>query len=299
MSRYVCGLPSHASGHQLVALAVGVRREHRSAVDLQRRPSCACCVTQCSSTWVGALQTRRRRAGAARRSARRPRPWAVVGATWSSGRGRRRPGRRAVVGVASSWSWSARGVAARARRQRQRAATVAGTMRRLATGASLDRRENRRRRRRRAPYPVRVSGFVDVAQCNVKGGDGGAGCVAFRREAHVPAGGPDGGDGGRGGDVWLRANRNVASLLAFRDHPHRKAGLGHARLGQEAARRGRRRPRRRRARGHGRVRRPTTSCSPTSCATATVARGARRSGRARQRALPVERAPGAELRRAG
>jgi GTPase len=71
-----------------------------------------------------------------------------------------------------------------------------------------------------------VSGFVDVAQCNVKGGDGGAGCVAFRREAHVPRGGPDGGDGGRGGDVWLRASRNVASLLAFRDHPHRKAGSG-------------------------------------------------------------------------
>ena len=71
-----------------------------------------------------------------------------------------------------------------------------------------------------------MSGFVDVAQCNVKGGDGGAGCVAFRRESHVPRGGPDGGDGGRGGDVWLRANRNVASLLAFRDHPHRKAGSG-------------------------------------------------------------------------
>jgi GTPase len=71
-----------------------------------------------------------------------------------------------------------------------------------------------------------VSGFVDVAQCNVKGGDGGAGCVAFRRESHVPRGGPDGGDGGRGGDVWLCASRNVASLLAFRDHPHRKASSG-------------------------------------------------------------------------
>jgi GTP-binding protein len=71
-----------------------------------------------------------------------------------------------------------------------------------------------------------VSGFVDVAQCNVKGGDGGAGCVAFRRESHVPRGGPDGGDGGRGGDVWLQASRNCASLLAFRDHPHRKAGSG-------------------------------------------------------------------------
>jgi len=71
-----------------------------------------------------------------------------------------------------------------------------------------------------------MSGFVDVAQLNVKGGDGGAGSVSFRREAHVPKGGPDGGAGGRGGDVWLRANRNVASLLAFRDHPHRKATSG-------------------------------------------------------------------------
>src|SRR5207245_5253693 len=77
-----------------------------------------------------------------------------------------------------------------------------------------------------APYPGSVPGFVDVAQINVKGGAGGAGAVSFRREAHVPKGGPDGGDGGKGGDVWLRANRNVASLLAFRDHPHRKAGNG-------------------------------------------------------------------------
>src|SRR6516165_7068660 len=71
-----------------------------------------------------------------------------------------------------------------------------------------------------------MSGFVDAAQTNVKGGDGGAGCVSFRREAHVPKGGPDGGDGGGGGDVWLVADRNVASLLAFRDHPHRRADNG-------------------------------------------------------------------------
>ncbi|MFM8972681.1 MAG: Obg family GTPase CgtA, partial [Actinomycetota bacterium] len=71
-----------------------------------------------------------------------------------------------------------------------------------------------------------MAGFVDLAQCNVRGGDGGAGCVSFRREAHVPRGGPDGGDGGRGGDVWLQADRNVASLLAFRDHPHRRAPSG-------------------------------------------------------------------------
>ncbi len=77
-----------------------------------------------------------------------------------------------------------------------------------------------------APYPCPVSNFVDECGLNVKGGDGGAGCVSFRREAHVDRGGPDGGDGGDGGDVWLVADRNVASLLAFRDHPHRRASNG-------------------------------------------------------------------------
>jgi GTP-binding protein len=71
-----------------------------------------------------------------------------------------------------------------------------------------------------------VSGFVDETNLNARGGDGGAGSVSFRREAHVPRGGPDGGDGGSGGDVWLVADRNVASLLAFRDHPHRRAENG-------------------------------------------------------------------------
>jgi len=70
------------------------------------------------------------------------------------------------------------------------------------------------------------SAFVDEVQVNVRGGDGGAGAVSFRREAHVPKGGPDGGDGGAGGDVILCADRNVASLLAFRDHPHRRAESG-------------------------------------------------------------------------
>jgi GTP-binding protein len=50
--------------------------------------------------------------------------------------------------------------------------------------------------------------------------------LSFRREAHVPKGGPDGGDGGKGGDIYLKADRNVASLLAFRDHPFRKAESG-------------------------------------------------------------------------
>ena len=71
-----------------------------------------------------------------------------------------------------------------------------------------------------------MAGFVDECMINVRGGDGGAGAVSTRREAHVPKGGPDGGDGGRGGDVWLVADRNVASLLAFADHPHRRAENG-------------------------------------------------------------------------
>src|SRR5712692_9940307 len=71
-----------------------------------------------------------------------------------------------------------------------------------------------------------MAAFVDEAQLHVKAGDGGAGSVSFRREAHVPKGGPDGGDGGSGGDVYLVADRNTASLLAFRDHPHRRAPSG-------------------------------------------------------------------------
>jgi len=81
-----------------------------------------------------------------------------------------------------------------------------------------------------------VSGFVDESQIHVKGGDGVAGAVSFRREAHVSRGGPDGGDGGRGGSVWLVATTNQSSLLAFRDHPHRRADNG--KHGQGKARHG-------------------------------------------------------------
>src|SRR6184192_51167 len=78
-----------------------------------------------------------------------------------------------------------------------------------------------------------MSQFVDEAGLHVRGGDGGAGSVSFRREAHVPRGGPDGGDGGKGGDVWLVADRNVASLAAFRDHPHGRAGARHGAGGSD------------------------------------------------------------------
>ena len=71
-----------------------------------------------------------------------------------------------------------------------------------------------------------MSGFVDQAQLHARAGDGGAGAVSWRREAHVERGGPDGGDGGHGGDVWLEATPNEASLLGFRDHPFRRATNG-------------------------------------------------------------------------
>jgi GTP-binding protein len=71
-----------------------------------------------------------------------------------------------------------------------------------------------------------MSSFVDECGVNVCAGDGGAGVVSFRREAHVSRGGPDGGDGGDGGNIWIEADHNVASLLAFRDHPHRRAKSG-------------------------------------------------------------------------
>jgi GTPase len=71
-----------------------------------------------------------------------------------------------------------------------------------------------------------MPGFVDQAQLHARGGDGGAGAVSWRREAHVDRGGPDGGDGGHGGDVWLVASSNESSLLGFRDHPFRRATDG-------------------------------------------------------------------------
>ena len=59
-----------------------------------------------------------------------------------------------------------------------------------------------------------MAGFVDEAQLHARAGDGGTGAVAFRREAHVSKGGPDGGDGGHGEDVWLVTTLNQSSLLA-------------------------------------------------------------------------------------
>jgi GTP-binding protein len=68
--------------------------------------------------------------------------------------------------------------------------------------------------------------FIDQVHIHVKAGDGGAGCMSFRREAHVPKGGPDGGDGGRGGDVILEAERGTSSLVDYRFKHHFKAERG-------------------------------------------------------------------------
>jgi GTP-binding protein len=68
--------------------------------------------------------------------------------------------------------------------------------------------------------------FTDLSRINVRGGDGGAGCMSFRREAHVPKGGPDGGDGGHGGDVILVADPQLSSLIDYRFKHHFRAERG-------------------------------------------------------------------------
>ncbi len=68
--------------------------------------------------------------------------------------------------------------------------------------------------------------FIDEVRIYVKAGDGGNGCMAFRREKYVPRGGPSGGDGGRGGDVILVATGHENTLLRFRFNPEHKAERG-------------------------------------------------------------------------
>jgi GTPase len=68
--------------------------------------------------------------------------------------------------------------------------------------------------------------FFDEAKISVKAGDGGNGCVAFRREKFVPRGGPSGGDGGRGGDVIMQSSQRHNTLIHFRYNPEHKAERG-------------------------------------------------------------------------
>ena len=80
--------------------------------------------------------------------------------------------------------------------------------------------------------------FIDEARIRVKAGDGGNGCMAFRREKFVPRGGPSGGDGGRGGDVVMESSESHNTLVHFRFHPEYNAergrhGEGSNRTGRE------------------------------------------------------------------
>jgi GTP-binding protein len=68
--------------------------------------------------------------------------------------------------------------------------------------------------------------FVDEVDIHVAAGDGGRGCLAFRREKRVPRGGPSGGDGGRGGSVWVVASPHTNTLINYRFHPEFAAGRG-------------------------------------------------------------------------
>jgi GTP-binding protein len=82
--------------------------------------------------------------------------------------------------------------------------------------------------------------FIDEAKIRVKAGDGGNGCMAFRREKFVPRGGPSGGDGGKGGDVIMEASERHNTLVHFRFNPEYKAergrhGEGSNRTGREGA----------------------------------------------------------------
>ena len=68
--------------------------------------------------------------------------------------------------------------------------------------------------------------FLDEAKIYLKAGDGGSGCVSFRREKYIEFGGPDGGDGGRGGNIVLKAVSNLNTLIDFRYKQHFKAQRG-------------------------------------------------------------------------
>jgi GTP-binding protein len=75
--------------------------------------------------------------------------------------------------------------------------------------------------------------FLDQAKIYVKGGDGGDGCISFRREKYIPRGGPNGGDGGRGGAVIARADEALNTLIDYRYQQHFRARRGAHGMGKE------------------------------------------------------------------
>ncbi|MBN2886567.1 MAG: GTPase ObgE [Chromatiaceae bacterium] len=80
--------------------------------------------------------------------------------------------------------------------------------------------------------------FVDEAFIRVEAGDGGSGCVSFRREKYIPKGGPDGGDGGDGGSVFLRADNNLNTLIDLRYQRRHRAERGQNGMGKDCTGRG-------------------------------------------------------------
>jgi GTPase len=74
--------------------------------------------------------------------------------------------------------------------------------------------------------------FLDTAKIYIKAGDGGNGCIGFRREKFIEFGGPNGGDGGRGGDVWVECVENLNTLIDYRYQQHFKAKNGEGGMGQ-------------------------------------------------------------------
>ncbi len=74
--------------------------------------------------------------------------------------------------------------------------------------------------------------FLDQAKIYIASGAGGAGCVSFRREKFIEFGGPDGGDGGKGGDVWVECVANLNTLIDYRYRQHFKAQTGQAGMGR-------------------------------------------------------------------
>jgi GTP-binding protein len=77
--------------------------------------------------------------------------------------------------------------------------------------------------------------FLDQAKIYIRSGDGGGGAVSFRREKYIEYGGPDGGDGGRGGDVWIEAVDGLNTLIDYRYQQHFKAGTGGHGMGRNRA----------------------------------------------------------------
>ena len=74
--------------------------------------------------------------------------------------------------------------------------------------------------------------FLDEAKIFLQSGKGGNGCVSFRREKYVEFGGPDGGDGGKGGDILFKGSLNKNTLIDFRFRQHYKAQKGERRAGK-------------------------------------------------------------------